>query len=1315
MKKNIFWILLSLSMFVLSGCGGGSDNISDSGNDTKTSLTAKVESKSNDNNVTDFFAIISFTKNVDASYKITLKDFIFSPEGCESVLSTLTFTPTTLDMNDNAGQYETVRIDGSFTENCTPVKYKLTATQVSTKDGQTDTRMYTVLYDPSNSGDTTDLVPSIGFFNASTPIQVSEPNQEHNITVQVVEDGYVVNGQLVKMQAFSSQYGDVTDYDVTTGTDGYAIFKYTSPAVLPSNGTTTTLTLTADTGDVNITQDIVLEFNQSPSLIDTSNMELTAAPNTININNPNESSELNLYLHNTISLKPIEGIMIEAKWFDPNNGTLNTYEIETNANGKAIFTYTAPASLPGTPLSITFDVKDPAASIAENVTVNFDGTTPGTDVNTTNMELIPVPDEINVTTPNEERTLSLYLYDTSTLTPLAGITLRANFFNPNNGELNSLTAETDVNGKAVFNYIAPATLPSSGSSFDITFDVENASSSIAQNVTVNFGGTSTPPVDTTNMELIAAPDEINITTPNTQKTLYLYLQDSSTSTPVQGISIKANFFNPNNGTLSSYTSETDTAGLATFNYVAPSTLPSTPLIITFDVENPTASIEENLTVHFIKSSYAFINTTDIEINSGYEKKDIKTQLTYGGVPVPGKTVEMLTFEDGNGSIINNYTVQTDELGYATFTYMAPETLDEVNNTTFTLTMQYKDDDLLLTTNANVTFISKPNEASDENTTLPIVVIPNDKEVIHITSNSQTVEIPVKVFKDITPYTEGSVKVELPAKVLNGTDVGKFESYEVAVDTNGIATFTYTGPSNLLALIAVDDNESIFKFYHLENSSGKKELKVLYEPSDPYISRHYELDINTDGNFSMGIPNKEKTFSIVLTARDGAGDEVALTDENITKITVLTTNSSVAQIFDSNTSMLVDSLDINPINNSSFILKSKTLSGLVPLQITVKFIDINGDPQVLSTTVNVRVFSGPPSAISISYVGAEQDKERAKYVEILAISVTDEWGNRVNTQPNVSLGAIVGYAVDGSEANGTETNETRRLFYGREDIDLGNADGTITPQGGNTAWFSDPINADVFQYVNAEGNNTDKLVVFGERKNYEAMGKWDMQLGGANNTLILQDNYYGIARSGLYYAVGHNYYQDQCRQDGREWIGTTSSDTYQLDEEGTVLIEYKYDYHLTGKDALIWVNLDGLQPDVNSTATTRVGEVTKHTLRGMGLTKVPTAGYTVPKYGAGYARFDIWHENAPEPYRNAHFAHAIEGGSTCAYQLVATSNAFDARTCDSTILVDMDNNATTPDIPFYGVNGRAYVTYYVQDTSGEGCTFDITDITVADEF
>ncbi len=695
--------------------------------------------------------------------------------------------------------------------------------------------------------------------------------------------------------------------------------------------------------------------------------------------------------------------------------------------------------------------------------------------------------------------------------------------------------------------------------------------------------------------------------------------------------------------------------------------------------------------------YKFKNATSLIVGHSLEEQTVSVDLVDPfGVGVAGKTIKITTLDSKFGSFSSS-TSKTNGAGRATFTYKAPEDIDLVDGKTISATLIFTEDEASITQDISIIF-KKTTDNTDVDKVLPTVVIPSSLRDITLKSNSKNIKIPIRVFKDITPYTKGTVKVELPTKVLNGVDVGSFSSFEVPVNSEGIATFSYTGPANLKALLDANDTKSIFRFYHSENSdvASRQEMVVNYSVSaDTYIPIDYTLSINTtEDDFSMGIPNLQKTFTVLL--KDSKGNVIDDKDVNITKIVVKTENALIAEILDPNTNSMVDSLELRKENNSAFILKSKKLSGIVPLKVTINFIDINGKDTELSTIVNVRVMSGPPSAISISYVSTSQDKERAKYEERFAVSVTDEYGNRVNTKPYISLGAIVGYAVDGEESSSIESNNTKRLYYGKMAVESANANGVINTLGddiANTTYFEDntPSRSNVFKWVNAEGNNTDKLIVFGQGKNYEAMGKWDFSKID-NNTLLLEDDYFGIYRDKLSYAIGHNYYQDQCLDDSREWIGSTDSETYQLDDEGTVIVSYKYDYHLTGKDALVWVNLNGYQADTGK--NTRIGEATKHTLRGKGLVSRPSGGYFIDKNSTSIVRFDIHHENAPEWYRNGHFGYEV--ANTCASAIEIDSiNRHDARSCNN--------------------NGVAYVIFQVKAPEDSGCTFNIKNILVANEF
>ena len=567
---------------------------------------------------------------------------------------------------------------------------------------------------------------------------------------------------------------------------------------------------------------------------------------------------------------------------------------------------------------------------------------------------------------------------------------------------------------------------------------------------------------------------------------------------------------------------------------------------------------------------------------------------------------------------------------------------------------------------------------DENITIkPIVLTIDDRNII-LTSNSETVPILVHAYNKstLTPYTSGSVQVKMPSKVLSGTDVGYFSSYNVAVNENGIATFNYTGPQDLKALIDSKDKGSTFEFYHIENPTSKVKVTVSYEPQSDYKAVNYKLNTSSsDTQYTMGL-DESKTFSISLL--DDKGKPVD--NDSVKSIKIVSENTVIGLLEPGNLSELNYSGD-DATSTKTFNIKTSQVSGLLPIDVEVVFDDANGEEQRLETKMNITVFSGPPTAMSISYAGVEHDKEHAKFIEKFIVTVTDAYNNPVNTKPFIATGAMVEYAVDGSSNDGKRDTTSPRLWYGRYDNHLG----TINPIGNNKAQFE--VDTDVFKYIDFAN---DKMVVFGSGYVYEALGKWDIS-PNSDSVIDLVDDYNGSKREGLYYAVGHNNRQDLCSEDGREYVGNMESNTYQIDDSGSVIVKFTYDYHLTGKDIMLWVNLTGYQADNNS--STRIGEAQKHTLRGMGL--MTPHSYTIPKNsGSAIYHFDIHHAKIPEWYLNGHFGYAIIG--KCKVEGIEdTSNQYDARSCRN--------------------GGVAYVDLKVSNPSDSDCVITLDKIAVSPEF
>ncbi len=685
---------------------------------------------------------------------------------------------------------------------------------------------------------------------------------------------------------------------------------------------------------------------------------------------------------------------------------------------------------------------------------------------------------------------------------------------------------------------------------------------------------------------------------------------------------------------------------ATQTVTGDSNVDTRPFSATFDYSNP-----DGETPGIPTDGYAFFNaTTPLEITQASTAYDVKVQVLLDAHPAVGKIVGLQAFPSIYGDV-SSYNVTTGDDGYATFAYTSPKTMP-ANGSITELKLDFKDENNATITQDILLTFNSVGGGVDTNVSVPVVVISNAYENINLTSNSQNVQMEIQVFEKgtNTPFTTGNVKVSLPDSVLTGTDVGSFTEYIVPVGANGRATFNYTGPQDLQSLDAAGETGASFAFYHEENSESREGITVTYDLSSGYIPANYVLTTSSaDGNQTMGLQIM-KTFTLYV--KDDQGTLVD--DADITQIVIESKNTLVGKLVDAaNGGANVPVLPLNgvdAVNSKSFPVQTYTLSGLLPIEITVTFNDANGASTTLTLNMNIVVFSGPPTAMSISYAGVEQNSTIAKYIEKFAVTVTDAYNNPINTKPYVAVGSMVEYAVDGSSVTGTRNTASPRLWHGSND-----SYGDLKGIGGNKAQFETAT--DIFKYVDF---SNDKLVIFGSGFVYEALGKWDIKYSGSDNILDLKDDYSGSDRIGLFYAVGHNNRQDLCAMDARQYVGNMKATNYQLDDNGHALIEFEYDYHLTGKDIMVWVNLTGFQADNGNTG--RIGEAKKHTLRGAGFTS--PEGYSLKSGDSGQFRFTIEHENTSEVYSNGHFSTATLGACTVT-SIIDYSNNYDARECSNT--------------------------------------------------
>jgi len=888
------------------------------------------------------------------------------------------------------------------------------------------------------------------------------------------------------------------------------------------------------------------------------------------------------------------------------------------------------------------------------------------------------------------------------------------------GKNGNLTpASVDLSGGfANFTYTAPANLQSeidannTGTSFRFyaySSDDELLSDVAPITVDITFDTTSVPDDIGGNpiAQLLVSNGSGTITSSGESLSVTVLAKDSE-GYPVKGGTVRVKY--PANavrvGLFSSDEVTVSTSGIAIFTYTGPDPLSYGGATFTFEYkENPTYTVNWNVyfrptvdPVDPVAPTYPIATiaaTQDITADSdGYTQTIEVLAFMSGNVPVPEGKISVIYPADVATKNIGTFTPATADIadGKATFTYSGPEQLVADSDQIFTFRAT---DYPTVSDTVTVSYSPKIDPASPVAQTINIVNDddndPNNGKSIEITKNNEVVNIRVRVFgADNNPFDGGNVNVQYPDVAVNGTDVGSFASLSVPC-VNGVADFTYSAPTNINGRSDSFD----FTFNHdSTNSPASETLTMVMNPAGTQlVLNNYILTMAaSDGNNTMNIESS-KTFTIAVV--DDAGNPLT---QNAT-YTLTNDYPTLAEMNDTTGAGAAPTLSIVDIN-ANFSVTTKKKSGVFPVKVHVDFTDANGIAKSLDTIFNITIFSGAPTAMSISYVATDQDATHSQFIEIFSVKLTDKYNNPVNTKPYIHVGAIAGYAKDPTQyapikaavddtRNGNPTAIPASAYFTTSKLYNGNLialreDAEVTSYTANQAQIKleantlggvstsyDLTNLDIY-------NNT--IVTFGDGYVYHKSGKWDINSVSGADTIIVDEKYSDTTTGyDMGFAIGNNFRQDTCKF-GQEWVLTTESDdgTYQVDENGYARVKMPYDYYLVGKDVIVYANLIGDVLGANDD-TLRVGEAKKVTLRGHELEAIPSEGWVVPADSNGTYAFKFKLKDTVEWYRNANLGRIVYkstgDGVTCYLNTVT-----DYRNCENGGLVAayVDCNNTAAD-------------------------------------
>ncbi len=846
------------------------------------------------------------------------------------------------------------------------------------------------------------------------------------------------------------------------------------------------------------------------------------------------------------------------------------------------------------------------------------------------------------------------------------------------GSFEKLTVPV-VKGVAKFIYISPSDLePTSTTrsinrSFsDIVFEFyHNERTKLLTTYTVKISDIIYSPPEVKNLAVVLKKD--TITSNKQELNIEVRVSDQYKTEFTSGevvVKFPSSFTSGKRADVGKFESKTvsvDSDGIAHFRYTAPEDITANTSIIEFTFYHTnkphikttcTLSIGTESIILSIVLPKKSITVTkdqesvDVKVNvSDSDNNPYKTGKVKVKYPDEASTRDIGRFDERSVDVIN---------GIAIFNYTAPDDLDSnVSDITFTF---YHEDNP--TVEANLTI--------EIDSILPNLTIMVTNPELNITQNSQVKSVEVKVYyEDNNPYASGDIKIIYPDDVRSGRDIGMFASSTVSV-VEGIASFDYTGPGN------IDSNDSniSFSFYHEDNPTKEANLTVTIDNTVTTVSM-YHLDVLYGEGSEMKLKSSKE---ITLKIKDDSDNLIEAS--KIDSIRINTNGSTLGTLKDSSENEGAD-LNFTEQNDVLFYVESNSTSGILPIKVDVNFTDANGDNQTLEKVINVTILSGPPTAMSLSYVSTSQDTSISKFIEKWVLTVTDKYSNKVSTEPSVSMGLIVGYA----KSSNTVASNNQGYMYYEHNGKLNSTDDTFTKIDINDTNDTDDVNFTDMDLTN------DKLVIFGSGHTYDASGKFEVDRVDTNTSKIhLQNDYKGNNADDLGFAIGHNHREDSCNV-GTKWVATVSSENNNtIDKDtGTMILNISYDYYLTGKSVVLYVNMIG-----NDDPGEKIGGARKLTLRANGL---EGKRISVGSDATGPRKIMIMIKGTENYYRNANFSPDY---------LVVPSDIYLSWGDDINDSMQDDNVSSCTD------EGRAYVELNITKSYQAG-TIDLKDISIIKEF
>ena len=660
----------------------------------------------------------------------------------------------------------------------------------------------------------------------------------------------------------------VVDFNTSIGSYeisglNHNLLVYTAPEKLADlktlKGTTHTFRIALEATE-NIYETVTVTF---PADNNYTGYSLKVIPNDFIVKKENDSKEFKVYILDANG-DIIVNEQLVADFFDTKKGSMaDYYAISTSYfTNYATFTYIAPDNISGlenTAFDFNITMQNDK-NITAPVKVNFIQRVD--DINYTNYDITTLDSNITIRSGLESHVIDIYLQGDENR-PAENETILLDFFNGSVGSISSFSAITDSTGHATFNYTSPSDLSTiDNNSTILTFKMDNNQQKDV-NITLLVDTTvvSDPKYD--NYVLSVYPESnVSITANLQESVLEVYLEDNTTNLPVANEGVVIEFFDVSKGSMNAFSGTTDVNGQVLFNYIAPADITGlADLNITFKLlENVQTT---NFTTILFDSNapqkdYSDFTLTLVDVNrtiTAVSQTEIFNLYlednTTGTLQAAVGDIVTVDYFNGTLGTLASFSGVTDDVGHVQFTYTAPENLTDLNGTVITFRVK------------NTTAAQNKAEALisvDTNSPQQIIAKLAINEVN--TTISQDLQLHTIIINALDAnnnfVTDGTINVTFPNVIADGTDVGTFTSFSVAV-VNGRATFNYTGPTSVQDTNAIVGNGALtFEFNDALGNGTPVSWNVTFNPDVPVI----RLAVNT-----ITLTQNDETVSVQVLAFD----------------------------------------------------------------------------------------------------------------------------------------------------------------------------------------------------------------------------------------------------------------------------------------------------------------------------------------------------------------------------------------------------------------------------------------------------------------